>query len=245
MLIDAHAHLDHYQDDVLESVLAEIARRRILTLSNAMDVPSYQRTLEIAQRCDLVLPSFGIHPWRAGDYIERLPELCPLIERSPILGEIGLDYHWVEDETTYPIQRYIFEFFLAGARKRDKLVNLHTKGAEAEVLHLLDQYQVQRVIVHWYSGPLDIFQQMVARGFYFTIGVEVLHSAHIQTLARTLPLNQLLTETDNPGGLEWLIGAPGLPHHLLEVVEALAELKQTSTEAIIQTVADNFARLVR
>ena len=116
---------------------------------------------------------------------------------------------------------------------------------EAEILELLDRCHLQRVIVHWYSGPLDIFREMIGRGFMFTIGVEVPHSEHIQTLVRELPLSQLLTETDNPGGLEWLTGEIGMPHHLIEVIRAVADLKQTTPEVIRQTVQQNFERLVQ
>jgi TatD DNase family protein len=244
MLVDAHAHLDHYEDAVLEVVLSEIVEHQIWTLSNAMDVPSYRRTLEIASRCELVLPSFGIHPWRATAYADRLDDLQPLIDGSPILGEIGLDYHWVEDRAAYPAQREVFEFFLSAAGEQDKVVNLHTKGAEAEILDLLDSYQVQRAIVHWYSGPLNVFHEMVDRGMYFTIGVEVLHSEQIRNYARILPLDQLLTETDNPGGLEWLTGTPGMPHHVRAVVEEVARLRQIAVDVVVEAVHRNLTTLL-
>jgi len=242
MLIDAHAHLDRYDD--LLSVLAEIAQHRIFTLSNSMDRPSYGRNLEIAAQCALVWPSFGVHPWNAPEYADRLDDLGAAMAQSPLLGEIGLDHHFVEDAAQYPAQRQVCEFFLAAAREQDKIVNLHTKGAEEEILHLLRQYDLPRVIVHWYSGPLDVFRQLVARGVYFTIGVEVLYSAHIQTIARELPREQLLTETDNPGGPRGLIGKPGRPLLIKDVVRGLAEVRQTSAEDIEQTVQANFLRLI-
>jgi TatD DNase family protein len=244
MLIDAHAHLDHYQE-LLETALQEIGQHRILTVSNSMDPPSYQRNLEIAGHCEWVLPTLGIHPWRAPEYANRLDELSPWLEQSPMLGEIGLDFHWVEDPACYPAQRRVFDFFLAAAREQDKLVNLHTKGAEAEVLEWLERYRIRRAIVHWYSGPLEIFREMLSRGFMFTIGVEVSTSGHIQALVQELPLSHLLTETDNPGGLKWLTGQAGMPHHLLEVIQAVAELKRTTPEAIQQAVQGNWQRLVQ
>jgi TatD DNase family protein len=244
MLIDAHAHLDRYEEE-LEAALAEIEQHGIFTISNSMDLPSYHRSLGIAERCAWVLPTFGIHPWNAPTYADRLTELRPWIERSPILGEIGLDFHWIEEASCYPAQRKVFAFFLAAAQEQDKLVILHTKGAEAEVLRLLDSYHIQRAVVHWYSGPLGVFREMIARGFTFTIGVEVRHSNHIQALVQELPLSQLLTETDNPGGRKWLTGSMGMPHHLQEVIQAVADLKQTTPQGIRQTVHRNFLRLVQ
>lgn len=100
MLIDAHAHLDCYGEE-LESALTEIAEHRILTIAVSMDLPSYQRSLEIADRCNLVLPTFGVHPKRAPEYAGRLGELSTFIEQSPMIGEIGLDFHWVEDRAQF------------------------------------------------------------------------------------------------------------------------------------------------
>jgi TatD DNase family protein len=245
MLIDAHAHLDRYDQDTLESALEEIAQHRIFTISNSMDLPSYRRNLEIGETRDLVLPTFGIHPWNASDHAHRLEELSPAIEQSPILGEIGLDFYFVKEASQYPAQRKVLEFFLAAASEQNKIVNLHTKGAEEEVLHLLRRYDVQRAIVHWYSGPLDVLGELIARGLYFTVGVEVRYSKHIQTIARELPADRLLTETDNPGGPRSLTGTLGMPSLVIDVVQALAEARETTAEAITQTVQANFLRLIR
>ena len=244
MLIDAHAHLDKYGQE-LQRALEEIEKHKIFTIAVAMDLPSYQRNLEIGQMCDLVLPTFGVHPKRAPEYAARLSELGPWIERSPAIGEIGLDFHWVEDSSQYPAQKKILEYFLAAAREQKKMVNLHTKGAEKEILNLLERYDIKRPIIHWYSGPLDTFRALVDQGAYFTVGVEVFYSEHIQTIASELPLSQLLTETDNPGGLKWLNGTLGMPQVVKRVIQAIAEIKKTAPEAITQTVEENFFDLIR
>jgi len=248
MLIDAHSHVDRYDlvgEGALEVALAEITQHGIFTISNSMDLPSYKRNLAIGERCDLVLPIFGVHPWNAAQYAHRLEDLSEAIEQSPMLGEIGLDYYFIEDASEYPAQRKVFEFFLAAAREQGKIINLHTKGAEEAVLELLDRYDIPRAIVHWYSGPLDVFRELVARGAYFTVGAEVLYSEHIQTIAREIPSEQLLTETDNPGGPQGFIGGPGMPLLIKDVVEGIAEARKTTMEAIIQTVRSNLLQLTR
>ncbi len=242
MLIDAHAHLDKYGDD-LGSALGEIEQHGIFTWAVSMDLPSYERNLEIAASCALVLPTFGIHPRRAPEYASRLAELNPWIERSPAIGEIGLDFHWVEDSSQYPAQRKVFEYFLAAARDQKKIVNLHTKGAEKEVFDLLERYGIARAIVHWYSGPLDILRALADYGAYFTLGVEVLASDKIRDIARAVPLDRVLTETDNPGGLKWLNGTLGMPKIILEVIEQIAAIKQETSAAIVRAVEENFCRL--
>ncbi len=243
MLIDAHAHLDRY-GDLLKTALEEIRQNRIFVIANSMDLPSYRENLAIGARCDLVLPTFGVHPKRAPEYAGRLHELSRAIEMSLAIGEIGLDFHWVKDSSQYAVQEKVLRFFLAAAKEQKKIVNLHTKGAEKEILALLEHYDIQRAIVHWYSGPLDILRALSEYGAYFTVGVEVLYSEHIQTIARELPMDRLLTETDNPGGLQWLRGAPGMPLALRDVVRALAGLKGTTENTIGRSVRENLSRLI-
>jgi TatD DNase family protein len=244
MLIDAHAHLDHYAAAELPQVLAELEALPVLTLSVAMDPASYQRTCRLAERTTWILPTFGVHPWHAPAHAHALDALQPLIDASPMLGEIGLDYHWVDDRSAYAAQRTVLDFFLQAARAQDKIVNLHTKGAEAEVLALLAHYAIERAIVHWYSGPLETALALAARGVWFTIGVELHTSAVIQEVARRLPLAQLLTETDNPGGLQWLTGERGMPRHLLSVIEALARLRGVTAAEMQSLIRRNMGRLV-
>jgi TatD DNase family protein len=244
MLIDAHVHLDKY-GDLLDQALREIERESIFTVATAMDVPSYQDLQEIGRRSALVLPTFGIHPRRAPQYLDRLRELGQYIEMSPAIGEIGLDFHWVKDSSEYPAQLKILEYFFAAAREQKKFVNLHTKGGEKAILERLERYDVTRPIIHWYSGPLDILRALVQFGAYFTIGVEVLYSETIQTIAREIPEHLLLTETDNPGGLKWLKGIVGMPSEIRKVIDELARIRSSTPESISRMVHANFLKLIQ
>lgn len=247
MYIDAHAHLDRFEhlgNGGLETALEEIDHDQILTISNAMDVPSYERSRAIAKRSNLILPIFGIHPWNAPEYVDRLDELAPWTESSPMIGEVGLDHHWVKDSRQYSAQEKVLTHFLRAAEEQNKVVNLHTKGAEEEILGLLDAHDLSRVIIHWYAGPLDVLQSLASRGVYFTVGAEVLYSAHIQRIAQLVPGGQLLTETDNPGGPKAFLGRPGNPALIREVVRGLAGVRNTSPGAVQQTVLENLLRLI-
>jgi TatD DNase family protein len=245
MLIDAHVHLDRY-GDLLGQALREIEEYSIFTVGTAMDLPSYLELKRIGERSNLVLPTFGIHPRRAIEYADRLPEISRHIESSPAIGEIGLDFHWVKDTSTYPAQKKVLEYFIAAAREQKKFVNLHTKGGEKEVLDSLDKYDVKRVIIHWYSGPMDIFQAMVQYGCFFTIGVEVLYSDYIKEIANVVPDHLLLTETDNPGALRWLKknDEVGMPTAIKDVVKAVAGLRGLTVEEMEKLVQTNFIRLI-
>ena len=211
-----------------------------------MDVPSYLELQRIAKRSNLVLPTFGIHPRRAAEYADRLHEIGRYIESSPAIGEIGLDFHWVKDASTYPAQRKVLEYFIAAAAEQNKFVNLHTKAGEKEILDLLEKYDVKRAIIHWYSGPMDILRAMIDFGCYFTIGVEVLYSDYIKSIAKAVPDHLLLTETDNPGALRWLKknDEVGMPTAIKDVVNAVAELRQSTPEKIESLVHSNFTRFI-
>jgi TatD DNase family protein len=245
MLIDAHVHLDRY-GDLLDQALREIEEYSIFTVGTAMDLPSYLELKKIGERSELVLPTFGIHPRRAAEYAERLPEISRHIESSPAVGEIGLDFHWVKDTSTYPAQKKVLEYFIAAAREQKKFVNLHTKGGEKEILDLLEKYDVKRAIIHWYSGPIDILSRMAEFGCYFTIGVELEFSDYIKSVANAVPDHLLLTETDNPGALRWLKKNEeiGMPTAIKKVVETLAALRQSTPEEIESLVQTNFTRLI-
>ena len=242
MRIDAHLHLDIYGEDAAAAV-AEIQEHRIFSISVALDPDAYAATKEFAGDCPFVLPAFGIHPWMAPDHVDRLDQLGALVAETPMIGEIGLDHHWVKDPEAYPAQMRVLEFFLAAARDQEKVVNLHTKGAEHEIAEALRRFETRRAIVHWYSGPMDAFRELADLGVYFTVGVEVLRSEAIREVARAIPPERLLTETDNPGASRWHATAPGRPRLLLDVLSELARVVGRSTAAVEAEVHENFLAL--
>ena len=247
MWIDAHAHVDRYElvgEGALQAALAEIQQLGVLTISNSMDPASYERNLAIAAQNEWVLPIFGVHPWNAPAWAERLDELAQPVRQSPMLGEIGLDFCFVRDAAQYPAQRTVLEFFLCAAEEQGKVVHLHTKGAEDTILELLQRYDLPRVVVHWYSGPLGVLRRLADRGTFFTMGIEPRYSDHLRHIVQEIPDSQLLTETDNPGGPKGMIGGPGHPGLIKEVVDTLAHVKHSSPEEICALVRANLTRLI-
>ena len=117
MFVDAHAHLDKYNDLEIRDVVTSIDSEQILTVSVSVDVASFIRTELIAERSGMIIPAFGIQPSEAHRFVEELPLLQQYADRSPIIGEIGLDYRFVTDTALYPAQRRVFAWFLR-IRKR-------------------------------------------------------------------------------------------------------------------------------
>lgn len=247
MLIDAHTHLDEYIDyengaELEKKALQEIEEDRILSLAVAMDLPAYERTLELAKRSSFILPCFGVHPRKAHQYVDSLGELDEYAQNCKMIGEIGLDYFWAPKESRGS-QVEVFEYFLRKAKEHDKVINVHTKGAEAEVLEALKKYKSERVIIHWYSGPRWEFRELVKMGCYFTVGVQLKYSDLIADIARAVPLDRLLLETDNPSGEEWLSRRIGMPRDIKNVYSQAALLRKISQEELEEKVYQNFVNL--
>ena len=87
MFIDAHAHLDHYSDERIPQVLAELEAQQQLTLSVAMNPGTDARTRALAEHSPWIVSTFGIHPWMASEHAGDLEALRPLIDASPMIGE--------------------------------------------------------------------------------------------------------------------------------------------------------------
>ena len=244
LLVDAHAHLDRYESRVSKAI-DQIDRHRILTVAVAMDVESYLRTKALAAHCDHIRPMFGIHPWEAPRYSDSLATLDEYLSETPMIGEAGLDFHFVEDTSLYEAQMTVFDYECRWAARLGKPMNLHTKGAEREVLDMLKTHEVKDCIVHWYSGPHDLLDDYLSLGCYFTVGVEVLRSKAIERIAMAIPAERLLIETDNPGGYAWLFGSPGMPVVLLDVLAKVADLRRTEVDELKRRVSENWRRLER
>jgi TatD DNase family protein len=168
-----------------------------------------------------------------------------MVSRTPLIGEIGLDHRFVTDTSEYDAQRTVFSQFLKWASEQHKIVNLHCAGAEEETARMLADHQAERAIVHWYAGPLDVLTQLIQLGYTFTVGVEILHSDHIREVARIIPSGQLLTETDNPGGLGWLTEEIGYPTQITTVLDELARVRDDSVAGVVEIVRSNMANLTR
>lgn len=224
MLVDAHAHIDWYTD-ALPEALAQIERHRIVTMAVAMDVPAYLKTKEIARSCAYIIPTFGIHPWEAPRYTESLQELDDYLKETPLIGEAGLDFRYVKDQQLYPGQVTVFEYQCAWAQRLAKPMNLHTRGAESEVLEMLRRYRIVTPIIHWYGGPVELIEAYLAEGCYFTVGVDVLNPRIEHSIAEVLPLERMLLETDNPDGYRWQAKEIGMPDLLLIILEKVAAIK--------------------
>ncbi|WP_027633576.1 TatD family hydrolase [Clostridium hydrogeniformans] len=244
MYVDAHNHLDCYDENLLIRALEEIENYNIYTISNSMDISSYERNKEISKESEFVIPAFGIHPWNAGRYLENLEEILPYIEDSPIIGEIGLDFSKASEEAKLA-QRKVLDFILEKSKDMDKFVNIHTKGCEEEIFDTLIKHECKRVIVHWYSGDFTILEKMIKEGYFFTINSEVIKNNSIREIANRIPLDKILVETDGPSGEGTFKDKLAMPVDVISTTRELARIKNIKEEVMKSIVINNFQGILR
>lgn len=242
MILDAHVHTDKYSLERLQLVAEECRKHNIKLMSVAMCVPSYISIKALSDKYNFIIPSFGIHPWKADVYAQDLKSLDKYLFESKYIGEIGLDKRFLDYASPFRDQQQVFEYIVSHAAVDNKLLNLHTSGAELEVLQILERYKRHRFIVHWYAGDLDVLDKYLALGGYFSIGVEILFSEHIREINRRIPLDRILIETDNPSSYSWLLGKEqndGMPTLLFKVIDKICELKQISVDDFLKILDVN------
>ena len=195
-----------------------------------MDEESYLKNIEISKKSDYIVPIFGIHPWRVKNNID-IDKFEYYIKNTPLIGEIGLDFHWIEDKDTYPHQIKVFEYFLQSAKKYDKYINIHTKGCEELILNLLKKYDISsQSIIHWYSGDKDTLKKLIDAKCYFTGSVDLGYIKHSKDIIKEIPANKLLAETDGPTALQWVNGTYGMPDEIKNVYKNICAIKNLDIE---------------
>ena len=230
MYIDFHNHIDFYKDKEIDSVINCINLNKIKIIACSMDEESYLKNIKIYKKSDYIVPIFGIHPWRVKNNID-VDKFEYYIKNTPLIGEIGLDFHWIEDKDTYPHQIKVFEYFLQSAKKYDKYINIHTKGCEELILNLLKKYDISsQSIIHWYSGDKDTLKKLIDAKCYFTGSVDLGYIKHSKDIIKEIPANKLLAETDGPTALQWVNGTYGMPDEIKNVYKNICEIKNLDIE---------------
>jgi TatD DNase family protein len=100
MLNDVHANIDRYTDLQTEAI-RQINQDQIITIGVSMDVQSHLTTVDISSTCPFLATTFGTHPWEANCYRNNLNQIDKYRERTPLIGEAGLDFHFVRDRELY------------------------------------------------------------------------------------------------------------------------------------------------
>ncbi len=236
--IDMHNH-GHELD---EETLLKFKDDYILVIVSD-DLETSHKTIELSRKYGFIKPCIGIHPWSIGDAtIDDLERIAEIVDKEDIrcLGEIGLDTRFVAK--TINKQRMFFRKFLELAREYDLLLNLHTAGTWKEVLDLLIRYDIDKAYFHWYTGPLNLLEEIADKGYYIGANPAWKIQAKHRRVLEYAPLDIILTESDAPYKYRGLEMSPEL---IKDTIEFLAETKDTSINSTRSSVYRNYLRLYR
>ena len=127
------------------------------------------------------------------------PDSCCSIssDQTSYIGEIGLDFS-KEGYATKEEQVVVLREVLSAIGGKKKIVSVHSRRAEKELLSLLCEYQIENVIFHWYSGPVHLIPAILEQGYYFSINEAMCDSKNGKGIIEKIPRERVLTETDAP-----------------------------------------------
>lgn len=245
-IFDTHAHYgDTRFDDDREELLETLPQKGVsLVMEAGCNLPSSRQGLEFSMKYPYFYCAVGIHPQDAGTvskedgYLDILASLAKE-EKVKAIGEIGLDYHYLD----YPreLQKARFEEQLALARDLDLPVIIHDREAHKDSLDLIDKYR-PKGIFHCFSGSREMALELVKRGMYlgFTGVLTFSNARRSLEAVEAVPIDRLLLETDCP----YMAPAPFrgkrcdsslIPYH----AQVMARIKGVSVQEILNITNEN------
>ena len=249
-LIDSHCHLDFDGlSNRLPDVLAAMASNDVAgCMTIGVTLEEAPQVLAIAEAHEQVFASVGVHPEYADHQEPDVETLCALAQHPKVLaiGETGLDYHWHKDRPEW--QRERFRVHIRAAKLLKKPLVIHTRESAEDTLAILKEEGASAVggILHCFTESLAVAEEAIALGFYISISgiVSFKKAEQVHEVARSVPLDRLLVETDSP----YLApvpfrGKPNEPAYVRHVAEAIADLRQISYAEVAEASSRNFLKL--
>lgn len=253
MFIDSHCHLDRidlapYNGEFAKFVNAANAQQIEHMLCIAIDLESYPAMLDLVTPYDHISLSVGVHPNVTEGKEPNVDELLALADNPKVIaiGETGLDYFHSSGDLEWQKQR--FRNHISVAKTLNKPLIIHTREAGHDSLDILAEQGADQVggIIHCFTEDWAYAEKALDLNFYISFSgiVTFKNAAAIQEVAKKVPADRFLIETDSP----YLApipfrGKPNYPLYVRHVAEKLAELRDTSLEQIAQQSTENFYRL--
>ena len=249
-IFDSHAHYgDHAFDGDREAVLCGLAGGGVCgAVTIGTDISSSREALRLARRYSGLglYAAVGIHPEEAGGLPEYWEEELALLLEEPevvALGEIGLDYHY-DEMAPQEVQRNLFERQLLLAKRKGLPVLVHDRDAHGDTLELLRRHRPFGV-VHCFSGSVEMMREVVALGMYVGLGGAVtFKNARVPLeVARAVPLERLLLETDAPYMAPVPFRGKRCDSTMIAfTAEKIAELRAVPVQELLDATCENAKR---
>lgn len=247
MLTDSHAHLtdERLQKDV-EAVLARAKAAGVETIINVgCDLPSARLAVAQAARYTCVYAAVGIHPHDAKDAGEDTWEELRRLALQPkvvAIGEMGFDFYY--NHSPRKVQEEVFRRQVNLARELNLPVIIHDREAHTETFTVLSEEKAAEVggVMHCFSGDLNFAKKCLDLGFYLSFAgpITFKNAGALPEVARMVPLDRLLVETDAP----YLAPVPyrgkrNEPAFVKEVAQKVAELRGLEFADLVRAVSEN------
>lgn len=254
MYIDSHCHI-HFS--ALSRRLAEVfSNMKKNDVSHALvvsisldDIPD---VLRLAEEHAHLYAAVGVHP---ADKKSRQPDVDTLVEyaRHPkvvAIGETGLDYHHVKGDRKWQFER--FRTQIRASRACGKPLVIHAREAAEDVIRILKEEKAGTDaggfggVMHCFNETLPVARAAMDMGFYISFSGVVTYpnARELQHVARLIPMNRLLIETDSPYlAPQSIRGKQNEPAYVTEVAAQLARIKSVSVARIAEASSHNFFRL--
>ncbi|MFJ3046582.1 TatD family hydrolase [Herbaspirillum chlorophenolicum] len=254
MYIDSHCHIN-FPDLAarLPEILEKMAENKVShALCVSVDLPDFPQVLALAEKYPNIYASVGVHP----DY-EDTPEpdveqLVKLADHPRIvaIGETGLDYYRLQGDLEW--QRERFRTHIRASRATGKPLIIHTRSASEDTIRIMREEGASPQaggaagVMHCFTESQEVADAAIELGFYISFsGIVTFKSAKdLQQVARTIPLERMLIETDSP----YLAPVPfrgktNEPGYVRHVGEFIADLRGISAAEVARQTSDNFFKL--
>lgn len=255
MLIDSHCHLDRLEltpyGGHLDGAIEHAHQRGVeLMLCVSINMENFPAVRAIAERYESVYASVGVHPNESEGHDPTSDELVRLAAHPKVIaiGETGLDYFRSEGDLEW--QRDRFRRHITAAKLTGKPLIIHSREAREDTLRVLEEEGAGEVggIMHCFVEDMPTAERAMALGFLISFSgiVTFRNATALQAVARHVPADMLLVETDAP----YLApiphrGKPNEPAYVRDVAEFIAKLRGVSVEMLAAQTSSNFRRLFR
>lgn len=251
-LIDSHCHLNYEglverQDEVLEN-----ARQRGVTgfLNISTRQSEWNDVVAVAERNPDIWASVGVHPHEADAHPDLGAAALVAGANRPrviAIGECGLDYYY--DKSDRQAQRERFQAHIEAARQTELPLVVHTREAETDTAEILEAAVREggvTGVLHCFTGSAELARKGLDLGFYVSLSgiVTFKNAAALQEIAKWLPSNRMLLETDSP----FLAPVPHRgqkcePAFVADTAAFVAELRDEAPDTLAEATTENFFRL--
>lgn len=206
MLFDSHAHLnDERFDEDREELICSLQEKGVdLVVNPGACIKTSIESIELANKYDFIYAAVGAHPHDVGELddtaIDILRKLATENEKVVAIGEIGLDYYY--DNYPREVQKEWFKKQIELANELKLPIIIHDRDAHGDTFEIIKNYKSPEIgcVLHCYSGNVELAREYVKMGCYISLSGTVTFKNNKKTkeVAREIPLDRLLIETDSP-----------------------------------------------